>query len=201
MLCDSPWIPSKTPSPVPIVSIPTMDSPSSEYSPLAPSPLAPLPRGHSPLAPGPPAPNVPDTYSNRPDPYVKPPIHSFDIDTQGLPIRTTRRPFRRAVNTFWLFEVLCWLVAAGCIVAIIILVTSWDGSPLPDWKYGITLPTVVSLLASVTTFALGILIEECLGQLKWLWFRKSRPASDYETIDGAGTPVGSALLILKLKGG
>ncbi|KAK4495451.1 hypothetical protein PRZ48_013782 [Zasmidium cellare] len=163
-------------------------------------------------APVPPAPPVYAAVDEPHKPY-NPPLQSFHIDTHNLDYRQSQgstlpprtkgsRSFKHAFSNLWLFEFFCWLVTLACFAGIIAVLVSFDGQPVPNWKWGITLPTVVSLISSVATFSLAVPIDEGLGQLKWLWFRKTRPLSDFETIDdAAGGPSGSAMLILKFKGG
>lgn len=157
-----------------------------------------------------PAVDQPAHESHKP---YNPPLQTFDVDphnldyrqSQGstLPPRTTRyRSGTRSFSNFWLFELFCWLFTLACFAGIVAILASFQGQPVPNWRLGITLPTVVSLISSVATFSLGVPISEGLGQLKYLWFRKTRPLSDFETLDeAAGGPPGSAKLILKLKGG
>ena len=109
---------------------------------------------------------------------------------------------RRTFNRFWIWEILCWLLALGCIAAIVGLLYSSDGQPLPSWRYGITLNAIVSLLATVVVFSLVVPVSSSLGQLKWLRMRRARPLVDFELIEDAGRgPSGSLVLLLHGRGG
>jgi len=112
------------------------------------------------------------------------------------------RKFRRIVSSYWLFELSCWTFALACLLAIVATLRTFDGQLVPAWRYGITLNTIVSLLASFATFALMVPVTAGLGQLKWLWFRRTRPLADFELIESSGRgPTGSTMLLLRGRGG
>lgn len=133
-------------------------------------------------------------------------ISNGDTRLPGQPrSRTNPRrwsSFRRAVTNLWVFEILCWLLALGCLTTIIALLYSFNGQRVPEWASGITLNAVVSILATVTVFSLMVPVAAGLGQLKWLRMRHKRPLMDFELIENAGRgPAGSILLLLHCGGG
>jgi hypothetical protein len=79
-----------------------------------------------------------------------------------------RHKFDRVASTYWLFEVLCGILSLACLVAIAAVLHAFDNRPVPTLHYGITLNTIVSLLASVATFSLVVPVTAGLSQLKWL---------------------------------
>ena len=108
----------------------------------------------------------------------------------------------QTASTYWLFEVLCIILSMACLIAVAVVLHSFDGHPVPTWHYGITLNAIISLLASVATFSLIVPITASLSQFKWLWFRGSRSLTDFEMIEDASRgPVGSILLLLRWRGG
>jgi hypothetical protein len=108
----------------------------------------------------------------------------------------------RVVLTYWLFEVLCGMLSLACLIAITVVLYAFDNRPVPTWRYGITLNTIVSLLASVATFSLIVPITAGLSQLKWLWFREKRSLADFQILENASRgPAGSISLLLRWKGG
>ncbi|KAK5724003.1 hypothetical protein LTR17_013752 [Elasticomyces elasticus] len=109
---------------------------------------------------------------------------------------------RRLISALWLLEAFYWLFALACFFAIVSTLASYDGHRLPSWPWGISLNTIVSLLASFATFALMVPVTAGLGQVKWLWFRKARSLANFEAIEGARAgPVGSVTLLLRGTGG
>ncbi|KAM7221972.1 Protein of unknown function (DUF3176) domain containing protein [Rhypophila decipiens] len=84
----------------------------------------------------------------------------------------------------------CWAVV--CLVAIAILLKSYNGKPQPDWPGPFTLHSVVALLAVLAQAAYLVPVVQGLGQLCWLRYsgsssghNYSRPLRDFEVIDSA----------------
>jgi len=84
-------------------------------------------------------------------------------------------------SDWWIPEVLAWIVAVLCLVAICIILKAYDDQPLPSWHYGITLNAIVALLSTVSKMLLVIPVAEGLSQIKWLWYKK-RPNADGENL-------------------
>lgn len=75
----------------------------------------------------------------------------------------------------------------------------YSGKPLPEWQYGLTLNSVISILATFAKASLVLPVAEALGQLKWFWFRRSRTLDDFAAFDEAVRgPYGSAFLLRSL---
>ena len=131
------------------------------------------------------------------------PSHSRYQDQNHIPLRPTpRSPLPRILNRFWILEFFCCIFALGCLLAIIALLRSFDGQPIPQWRFGITLNTIVSLLATFLAFSLTVPLSACLSQLKWLRFRRERPLMDFELIESAARgPQGSFMLLISGSGG
>ena len=120
----------------------------------------------------------------------------------GSPLSRRRTFSRRTLTRFWISEIVCCLIALGCLLAIFALLYSFDGQALPRWRYCITLNTIVSLLATVLIFALTAPVSACLAQLKWLRLHRERQLVEFETIETASRgPLGSFMLLIHGKGG
>jgi hypothetical protein len=78
----------------------------------------------------------------------------------------------------------------------------FDGQKLPQWKFGITVNTLVSVLATINIHLLTIIVGAGMGQVKWIWFgRRARPLTDFDMIDEASKgPTGSIALLLRGRG-
>lgn len=107
---------------------------------------------------------------------------------------------RHASEKYWLNEAASCLVAFGALVAIIGLLHRHDGQPLPEWRYGITLNALVSVLSTILKAAAVVPLAGGISQAKWLWYAKPRPLRDIETFDDASRgPWGSLLLLFDLR--
>ena len=101
-----------------------------------------------------------------------------------------------------------WLEALACIASLAALLATFAtlyhymDQPSPRWPRWISLNTVVSIYALVLRTAIVFVLNEGIGQLKWLWFGKtSRPLDDLQTWDDATrSPVGASVLIASLRG-
>jgi hypothetical protein len=96
-----------------------------------------------------------------------------------------------------------WAPTDSCSIAIIVVLSQYDGKEPPEWPLGITLNTFLAFFTSFAKVALLIPVLEGLGQLRWLWFKSgARQAADFELFEEAcrGT-FGSLRLLLSLKGG
>lgn len=104
-------------------------------------------------------------------------------------------------NHYWLYELGSCLLSLVFFIAIIIILKMFENRRLPDWPLGITVNTVISILATALGSTLSVPISEGLGQLKWLWFRKPRMIADIETFDAATRgPLGAIQMFYRLWG-
>lgn len=125
-----------------------------------------------------------------------------DEQHHASPLPRRRTFSRHTLTRFCISEIVCCLIALGCLLAIIALLYSFDGQALPRWRYGITLNTIVSLLATVLIFSLTAPVSACLAQLKWLRLHRERQLAEFETIETASRgPLGSLMLLIHGKGG
>ncbi|KAL0935998.1 uncharacterized protein CTRU02_208213 [Colletotrichum truncatum] len=101
----------------------------------------------------------------------------------------------------WLPELIWCLISIASVVGLAILLNQFHEKRLPEWPLGLTLNTVVALLATFARAAFIVPVSESLSQLKWLWFRKERPLRDFQDFDAATRgPWGSLMLMKTTKG-
>lgn len=79
-----------------------------------------------------------------------------------------------------------------CFAAIVGLLLALQDRPVPDWPSGITVNAVLSVLVSVMKGATGIIVAECLSQLKWLWFKREQSLVDLVIWDEASRGIWGA---------
>jgi hypothetical protein len=110
--------------------------------------------------------------------------------SEMVPLDLTQRLERKLAeysaseNVFkrWLFEILCWLISALCMGAIIGLYAWIRDRPMAQVG---NLLTYTNTLGKIASAALIVPTSEALGQLKWNWFQKSNAMWDFEIFDKA----------------
>ncbi|KIX09221.1 uncharacterized protein Z518_00300 [Rhinocladiella mackenziei CBS 650.93] len=102
-------------------------------------------------------------------------------------------------DTWWpeLAALLCNVV---CTMAIAVVLRVYEGHEVPRLPRGISLNTVVSLLASLSRSSLMLLVASSLSQVKWFWFqREPRRLTDLQTLDDASRgPLGAVAMLSHL---
>jgi hypothetical protein len=119
--------------------------------------------------------------------------------------RTAITRYNSLVSDWWLLEISSALLGAAAITALCIILREYDDKTLPQWKTvlgaSLTLNTVLSVLGLVAKASLMIPVVECISQLKWAWYTKQHPLSDFHDFDEASRGVwGSIKLMWKLRG-
>ena len=76
-------------------------------------------------------------------------------------------------SEWWGFEILSMILSTMCIIAITILLKNIDGIPLHSWRLGVSVEAVLSMLAALSKSCLLMPTAEALGQIKWLWAKRS----------------------------
>jgi hypothetical protein len=110
----------------------------------------------------------------------------------------TEKHFPEHPCWIWRWELLQLLIASGLFAAICIVLYMYTGKELPEWKnLGITLNTLVSIIATFFRASIAIISSEVLAQLKWEWLSGSfRPMSDIQMFDTATRGVIGSLQLL-----
>jgi hypothetical protein len=99
-------------------------------------------------------------------------------------------------SSSWWWEWSSVVVAVGCLAGMIALLLSVRDKPVPKWPSGISVNAILSVLVTVQKGAMGVIIAECLSQLKWSWFKKERKLEDLSTFDEATRGVWGAGVLL-----
>ncbi|KAF2656357.1 hypothetical protein K491DRAFT_715432 [Lophiostoma macrostomum CBS 122681] len=113
--------------------------------------------------------------------------------TDGL--QHDRRPgFGWWLETASALAALCFV---GAIIGVLIYV---DGKPSKDFQL-VKPNTLVAIFSNLFKALLLFPLAECMGQLKWLYFEKTRPLSQLQRFDAASRgPMGAALMLWDTKG-
>jgi len=127
----------------------------------------------------------------------------FSPDSPSPPRKGAWLACSEFLHRFWVLEVFWCFVGLGCAAAIIVVLAQYDRQQAPQWPLGITLNTLLAFLASTAKAALLIPVTEGIGQLRWMWFRRTaRQADDFELFEEATRgSYGSLKLMISLKGG
>lgn len=100
------------------------------------------------------------------------------------------------IQRLWLWEVLSIAVAALSLAAIVITLVLRRDRPLPKWPSAITINALVAVFTAIFKACLMMPIAEGIGQLKWLWYQKSRPLRHMEQWDLASRGMSPFVFLL-----
>ncbi|KAJ5593446.1 hypothetical protein N7537_010350 [Penicillium hordei] len=102
----------------------------------------------------------------------------------------------------WLFEIIAICFSVACFIAIFCILWVYDQTPTPKFSHGLTLNTIVSVLATASKSSLIFVVGQSIGQLRWIWFQKGpKPLSHLQDYDSASRgPWGSCFILFQDKG-
>ena len=101
----------------------------------------------------------------------------------------------------WLWELLAWLSGTLCVVVIIVLLVSYNGKLLSQWRSNISLNTIAAILSQAAVSALLVSVSTCIGQMKWEWYHRNNCLIDMDLFDSASRgPQGSLYFLWKFRG-
>ena len=138
-------------------------------------------------------------------PHEKYQVHSQSNFNRASAVHGATVPFCGLVNWLssflsrtWVLEIVLWLVSATLTIGLIGILWIYQDQSVPQWPYRITLNAVISLLSTLARASLLIPVVQALSQLKWLWFNKQRPLSDFDAFDDASRGAWGSLKLLRL---
>ena len=100
----------------------------------------------------------------------------------------------------WFYEIAGLFFGFVCFIAMVCVLCIYQEQSTPEVPYGITLNTLISILATASKASLAFAVGECIGQLKWSAFQSPRPLHYIQAYDSAGRgPWGSFLLLIQSK--
>ncbi|KXS98316.1 hypothetical protein AC578_6840 [Pseudocercospora eumusae] len=137
------------------------------------------------------------------DPLKGPAVseRSDSDNSESASPRKTESPAQRLLA--WWPELLSAFLSVGTLIAVAAVLYSIDGEPLENWDlpWQIKPNTVISTLITLVRLWMLLVIAECIGQLKWVYFeQKPHRLIDFETFDNASRgPWGAALLLARIR--
>jgi hypothetical protein len=134
-----------------------------------------------------------ETFQDRPQNDAG---YNLAPDAKGI---IKSRPKDSLLQDTWLLEIIALIFSILAFAAIGGVLRGYEGKPFPNLAHGLTLNTIVSVLATASKSALIFVVAGSIGQLKWLWFReKNRSLSDIQTFDDASRgPMGSLTILIQ----
>ena len=87
------------------------------------------------------------------------------------------------------------------LTAIILILYTHQGRPLPNWPYSMTINSMIAVFSTIMKSAILLLTVECISQSKWIWFRTDgHVLADIEIFDMASRgPWGSAHMLSRIR--
>ena len=117
--------------------------------------------------------------------------------SHGVPKALQKRPWLFE----WSWEVGSIFVSVVCMCLITSILFYMDGKPTRLWKLPIQPNSLVAVFSTVAKSALLVPIAECIGQIKWDFFKRPRPLIHIQTFDEASRgPWGATVLLWKTRG-
>ncbi|ROV91205.1 hypothetical protein VMCG_09358 [Cytospora schulzeri] len=147
------------------------------------------PKASSPLTMETEVPAWPFQEDHQPKP---PPMKHAD------PMKRAPQPSHlRHIFRHWCLEILTIFVATGLMVAIIVLLSLYNGKHMPEWPFSINLSTVIAALSTFLRAAILAAVAEIIGQVKWTWFtERTRPLHHLQDFDSASRSMIGSLRLL-----
>ncbi|KAE8394979.1 hypothetical protein BDV23DRAFT_169020 [Aspergillus alliaceus] len=103
-----------------------------------------------------------------------------------------------SLGTSCVWEILSCVLGVVSLVAIIVVLYDYNGKPMADWPYGVTLNAVISILTTLMKAAMAFPITEALSQLRWPWSSQGNKLSDLALLDAASRgAIGAALVLMR----
>ncbi|KAK2041977.1 hypothetical protein LZ31DRAFT_442935, partial [Colletotrichum somersetense] len=98
----------------------------------------------------------------------------------------------------WWMEIFSSILALGCIIALVVVLSIYQGQPLSRWPKLISVNSLIAISTAIFKASLILPVAEGLGQLKWNWFNRSRKLGDLVLFENACRgPWGSLLLLTR----
>ena len=115
----------------------------------------------------------------------------------GNSYQRIQRLYDNWVVDSWLLEVLSLGLAFVSMGALVVILTIYQNKPLPHWRWGLTLNSLLSIFSQLITLSITHALAGALSQQKWLWFRKStRTLKDFGCFDDASKGPWGCLVLL-----
>ncbi|KAJ6000793.1 hypothetical protein N7481_001202 [Penicillium waksmanii] len=143
------------------------------------------------------------TVSGDDDPRSRPLVARADHDKFNT---KTPSPSKyggwASLDDTWLLECVAMAFSFASFIAVIVILRAYDHKPSPNLSYGLTLNSIISLLATASRSSLLFVVAGAVGQLKWIWFQhREQSVLDMQSFDDASRgPLGALYLLFQHRG-
>lgn len=90
-------------------------------------------------------------------------LETNEDSTKTTPLSACNYGEWASLDDTWLLEIVALVFSVACFIAIIILLRIYDQKPSPDLSHGLTLNTIVSLLATASRSSLLFAVAAAIG--------------------------------------
>ncbi|PHH51966.1 hypothetical protein CFIMG_005199RAa, partial [Ceratocystis fimbriata CBS 114723] len=138
------------------------------------------------------APKSADTMSNVPRTVIARP---------GRPTKRRTSIWRQIVDG-WRVELLCCIVSVCCVITILAILGTANGTPLSALPYEVPINAMIQFPITVAVFSFLVPLSSCISQWKWLWFFSANKSNlgDFQKFDAGSRNIpGAVSLFLALK--
>lgn len=101
----------------------------------------------------------------------------------------------------WLWELLTAVFSLSCLAATIIILLIMHNRALEVWKLPISPNALLAIFSTLSKSAVLLVLAECLGQLKWIYFqRRAHRLDEFGVFDEASRgPLGAVKFLFRLR--
>lgn len=146
-------------------------------------------------------PEAPSTSETLVDPQHPPREDSIEPTTKFTHTTHPRRSLRLSYWAIWKYESAACLIVLTTPVVIFATLYPHNGQPLPQWPFGVSINSLLSVYALILKASTAIILTSCIGQLQWKWFASEpRPLYDMVRFDQATRDASGALKLIWRQG-
>jgi hypothetical protein len=106
------------------------------------------------------------------------PIHPSKMRNSSLP--------GAPAWSVWKWEAAACFMATVSLSAVVATLYPYNGQPLPQWPFRISINTLVSIFSVVLKASFALVVQSSIGQLQWQWLKSERPLYDLTRYSEAG---------------
>ena len=130
-------------------------------------------------------------------PSLEPSSHSAEKKEFVEEPEETRSSNSRHKGSWWP-EIISWIISFLCMVAVVVVLLRYNKGPLPEWWFGMTLNTFLTIMSITATTVLAVPLANGISQLKWIHFyERKAPIVDMQIYDDASRGFWGSLYFLK----
>ncbi|OAL56194.1 hypothetical protein IQ07DRAFT_581577 [Pyrenochaeta sp. DS3sAY3a] len=124
----------------------------------------------------------------------------IERSTDGSESSTSSQSWKWSHYIWWL-ETLCAVLAIGAFIGIVATVEAFDGSPLPEWPYRVSINAFIASYSVILKTSVGLILAEGISHIKWTNLKRPGSLRSFWVHDEASRgPWGAVHLLFNDKG-